>query len=127
MLQLTVAGRVGRDAEYRTAGSGELCSFSIAGESGYGDKKQTIWIDVTRWGKGAEGLAKHVKKGTSVAVTGELSTREHDGKTYIQVRADKVTLLGGKSDGGQSVSGKQPDHGSGSDPADDDFSDEIPF
>lgn len=124
MLQLTVAGRVGRDAEYRTAGSGEFCRFSIAGESGYGDKKQTIWIDVTRWGKGSEGLATHIRKGSTVAVTGEMSTREHEGKTYVQVRADKVTLLsGGQASGQQDRGGGNYKHPEPEDHLDD----EIPF
>lgn len=100
MLQLSIAGRLGRDAEYRTTQGGDaLCSFSVAADVGFGDRKQTIWVDVTRWGKGAEGLSKHLRKGTSVAVTGEMSTREHEGKTYLQCRADRVTLLGGGESG----------------------------
>jgi single-strand DNA-binding protein len=97
MLQLSLAGRLGRDAEYKqTQGGDELCRFSVATDVGFGDRKQTHWIDVTRWGKGAKGLSEHLRKGDSVAVTGELSTHVHDGKTYLQCRADRVTLLGGK-------------------------------
>lgn len=100
MLQLSLAGRAGRDAEYkRTQGGNELCHFTIAADVGFGENKQTIWVDVTRWGKGAEGLSKHIRKGDPLAVTGEMSTRDHDGKTYIQCRADRVTPLGSKGDG----------------------------
>lgn len=134
MLQLSIAGRLGRDAEYRTTqGGAEMCRFAVAADVGFGDNKQTIWVDVTRWGKGAEGLSKHLRKGTSVAVTGELSTREHEGKTYLQCRADRVTLLGG-GEGGQSGARREErssrqqsnDSGSwGSNPAD--LDDEVPF
>jgi len=100
MLQLSIAGRCGRDAEYKqTQGGAELCRFTVAAEVGFGDSKQTVWVDVTRWGKGAEGLANYIRKGDPVAVTGEMSLREHDGKTYVQCRADRVTLLGSKGDG----------------------------
>jgi len=95
MLNLTVAGRLGRDAEHKTTQSGtDLCSFSVAADIGFGDNKQTVWVDVTKWGKGAEGLARILRKGSSIAATGEMSLREHNGKTYVQLRADNVTILG---------------------------------
>lgn len=95
MLNLSLAGTVGRDAECKnTQGGTELCNFPVAVNIGYGEHKSTVWVDVTRWGKGAQGLAKFLTKGSKVAVTGEMSTREHNGKTYIQCRADNVTLMG---------------------------------
>ena len=133
MLTLSLAGNLGRDAQYKTTqGGGELCSFSVATEVGYGDAKQTLWIDVTRWGKGAEGLARILVKGSKVAVSGEMSTREHDGKTYIQCRADRVTIMGtpgaARSERGDG-NARQPDgaqgHAGGF--ADDDLNDAIPF
>lgn len=100
MLQLSLAGNLGRNAEYRTTQGGDgLCSFSVATEIGFGDRKQTVWVDVTRWGKGAEALSKILRKGSKVAVTGEMSLREHEGKTYVQCRADRVTIQATPSDG----------------------------
>ncbi len=100
MLNLTLAGNLGRDAEHKSTQSGqELCSFPVAVSVGYGDNKSTVWVDVTKWGKGAQGLARILTKGSKVAVSGELSMREHNGKTYLQCRADNVTILGTPSDG----------------------------
>jgi single-strand DNA-binding protein len=94
MKTITIAGNTGKDAEHKSTQAGqELCSFSVAVDDGFGDNKTTMWFDVTRWGKGADGLARVLRKGSKVAVSGELSTRVHDGKTYLQVRADKVTIL----------------------------------
>lgn len=99
---VTIAGVTGKDAQHKTTQNGkEFCSFSVAVNTGYGDNKQTTWWDVTRWGKGADKLADMLSKGTKVTVIGEVSTREHDGKTYLQCRADHVTLQGGRQDGGQ--------------------------
>lgn len=113
MLQLSIAGRAGRDAEYKqTQGGAEMCRFTVAADVGFGDSKQTVWVDVTRWGKGAQQLAGFIRKGSSVAVTGEMSTREHDGKTYIQCRADRVTLLG-SAQGGQGDNRAQQASGGG--------------
>lgn len=93
MKTICIAGNTGKDAEHKTTDKSEFCSFSVAVDDGWGDSKTTIWFDVTRWGKGADGLARTLRKGSKVAVSGELSTREHNGKAYLQVRADKVTIL----------------------------------
>lgn len=96
-LVATAAGNLGKDAEYKVSQDGKgRCTFSVATTSGYGDNKVTTWVDVTRFGAGAEGLSKLLTKGTKVTAIGELSTREHNGKTYVQMRADHVILQGGK-------------------------------
>lgn len=95
MLNLSLAGSLGRDAEYKESQSGKgRCQFSVAVNVGYGENKSTVWIDVTRWGEGSRGLSNILRKGSKVAVNGELSMREHNGKTYLQCRADNVTILG---------------------------------
>jgi single-strand DNA-binding protein len=96
----TIAGNLGKDAQYKTTERGEFCSFSVAVPTGWGDRKTTTWWDVTRWGKGAEGLSKILTKGAKVTCVGEISQREHDGKTYLQLRADHVEPQG--SSGGSS-------------------------
>jgi len=127
MLQLSIAGRCGRDAEYKqTQGGAELCRFTVAAEVGFGDSKQTVWVDVTRWGKGAEGLANYIRKGDPVAVTGEMSLREHEGKTYVQCRADRVTLLGSKGDG-RGERKREADNGGWQGQAPADLDEPIPF
>jgi single-strand DNA-binding protein len=100
MKVITIAGRVGKDAELRRTQSGDpVLGFSIAVDDGYGQNKRTLWFDASIWGKRGEALADHLKKGTPVTVSGDLSTREHDGKTYLTVRVSEVTLQGGKQDG----------------------------
>lgn len=100
MLRTFAAGRLGQDAKHTTTqGGADICRFSLATDVGYGENKQTIWLDVSKFGKGAEGLARILRKGSAVAVTGELSTREYEGKTYIQCKADDVTILNTPSDG----------------------------
>jgi single-strand DNA-binding protein len=128
MLKVTVAGRLGRDAEFRTMQDGTgICNFAVAADVGFGDKKKTYWVDVAKFGKGSEGLSKILRKGASVAVTGELGTREHQGKTYLQCRADDITILGGAQGGGQRDNydqGRKPSP----QPAYDDLDDsDIPF
>ncbi len=129
MLNLSLAGNLGRDAEHKTTQGGqELCSFAVAVNVGFGENKTTVWVDVTRWGKGAEGLARILRKGSKVAVCGELSTREHNGKTYLQCRADNVTVQG-TPDGGERREQAAPANqgGSGWGQNAPDLDDHIPF
>src|SRR5690606_35199885 len=89
------AGNLGRDAEMRNAGGQDLASFSIASTSKVKGEKNTTWVDCSLWGKRGAALARHLSKGTRVVVTGELSTREYNGKTYLQCRVDQLELMGG--------------------------------
>lgn len=96
MKSITIAGNIGRDAVVRSTQSGEkVTGFPVAVEERQGGDKRTIWFDVAIWGKRGDALAQYLTKGGRVAVSGDLSTREHEGKTYLTVRADQVTLLGG--------------------------------
>lgn len=99
MKSITIAGNIGKDAATRTTQGGDkVTSWSVAVEERSGQDKRTIWFDCTIWGKRGESLAQYLTKGGKVSVSGELSTREHDGKTYLTVRADQVTLMGGRQD-----------------------------
>jgi len=96
MKQIIIAGNIGRDAELRSTGAGDkVAGWPVAVEHRAGAEKSTVWFDCQLWGKRGESLAPYLTKGSRVCVAGDLSTREHNGKTYLQIRADQVTLLGG--------------------------------
>lgn len=99
MKSITIAGRIGGDATVRNTDSSDVVSFNVAVDDGFGDKKTTLWFSCSMWGKRGVSVAPHLRKGTAVTVSGDLSTREHEGKTYLQIRANDLTLQGGKSDG----------------------------
>lgn len=127
MIIVTVAGALGKDAVAKSTQNGDqLCTFSVAGSVGYGDRKQTIWFDVTKWGKGADKLANMLLKGSKVTVSGELSEREHEGKRYLQIRADHVALQGERQTGHRNTNGMGTRDDLNDRPFDDDGS-EVPF
>ena len=130
MKSITIAGRIGKDAETRNTQSGDqVTGFTVAVDEGFGDKKRTLWFDVSYWGKRGASVAPYLTKGSNITVSGDMSTREHDGKTYLTVRANDLTLQGGKP-GGQS-SGNDGGYGGapagGSSGSKSDMDDEIPF
>lgn len=101
-------GNLGGDVKVNSTGGSTVANFSVAVKSGFGDKAQTMWIACALWGKQAESkLIDYLTKGQQVAITGELSTREHDGKNYLQVRVSTIHLVGGKSEGGQQQAPRQ--------------------
>lgn len=131
-------GRIGRDAVVRQAGGKSVTAWALAIDSGYGERKQTIWMDCSLWGERGERLAEYIRKGDRLGVTGELGTREHEGKTYVTLNVRDVTLLTPKDQRqeqatrqaarqaappAQRPQREQPPRGGGSDFEDDD----IPF
>jgi len=120
MKSITIAGNVGKDAETRRTQDGTtVASFSVAVEDRQGREKATLWFDVSIWGARGEKLAQYITKGTRISVSGDLGTREYNGKTYLTVRADQVTLMGG---GERREEYSTTSAGSGPD-----MEDEIPF
>jgi single-strand DNA-binding protein len=101
MDTIICTGRIGRDAKSSTTKTGTpFCSFSLAVNKGYGEKKFTDWRKVTLFGKRAESLAPYLTKGTAVVVRGEPTIESYtnsDGeqKTMLSINADDIELLGG--------------------------------
>lgn len=131
MKQITIAGRTGKAGELRRTQSGDpVLSFSVAVDDGYGEKKSTMWFDCSVWGKRAGALEPHISKGMPVTVSGDLGQRTHEGKTYLTVRVNELTLQGG---GAGSSSGRTAEFDSanaGSSPApaaSRELDDEVPF
>lgn len=87
-------GNVGRDAELRQTSNSAVLGFPLAVTTGYGDRESTMWVDVSIWGRRGEALARHITKGQKLAVSGELSQREHNDKRYLQLRCSQVTFAG---------------------------------
>lgn len=125
MKNLTIAGGVGKDAVTRTTQSGDkVTGFSVAVEERNGQDKRTLWFDCSLWGRRGEALAQYLTKGTRVTVSGDLSTREHEGRTYMTLRANDVTLMGGgqRNESGAPAGGAPRGGAPGRD-----YDDEIPF
>ena len=133
MKSITIAGRTGKNAELRRTQDGtQVLSFSVAVDDGYGDRKKTLWFDCSLFGKRGAALESILPKGTSVTVSGDFSTREHDGKTYLQVRVNDVTLQGGKPEGASKPARQQSmydrdDPRTGGSYGGNDMDDDLPF
>ena len=101
MIDVIVAGNLTKDAELRQAGNSQVCGFSVAADTGFGDKKQTMFFSCSLWGNQGAALAQYLKKGNPVTVIGEMSEREYDGKQYKEIRVNSIKLQGSRSDNQQ--------------------------
>lgn len=99
MNSVSLIGRLGKDPEVRTTGSGKtVANFTLAVDFGFGDRKTTSWIPVQVWEKTAEIAQKYLAKGSQVAVTGRLQQRsweDRDGNTrsVLEVVGERLDLL----------------------------------
>ena len=106
MIYATVSGNVGGDAELKNVGGSEVLNFSVAADSGFGDRKTTIWFGCAIWGARGAKLQQYIRKGSKVTVIGELSQREHNGKTYLELRVADIKLQ--DSQGSQGIPAPAP-------------------
>jgi single-strand DNA-binding protein len=111
--KLIFIGRTGKDSVMRYTPSGEaVTSFSLAVDDGYGEKKKTVWVNVSTWGKTAE-LTKDMKKGTLILCEGKLIHDNGSPRIYkksdgssgasFEISASNVRFLSGKGESDESA------------------------
>lgn len=129
MNLLCMTGNIGGDVKVNNVGGTAVANFSVAMTAGFGDKKSTIWLQASLWGKQAESkLVDYLVKGQQVALSGEFSMREYENKLYPQLRISTIDLVGGKSEGGSQTKPQQQQSRPAPQPApDDDLDSQIPF
>lgn len=77
---IVLMGRMVKDPELKTtANNTEVCSFTLAVEREYGDKK-TDFIDCVAWRGNATFISKFFKKGQLIALMGSLQSRQWEDK-----------------------------------------------
>ena len=103
MNNFSFTGRLTRDGEFRVTPSGlSILKFSVANNTGFGDKQKTNFVNCSLFGKRAEGRLKDfLKKGQEVAVSGELNLNEFTKKdgtksASLECNVNSVDLIGQK-------------------------------
>ena len=116
-----VVGNLGRDPEMKYAQNGNaICNFSVASSESWKNKQtgeyesKSEWHNIVVFGKFADMVGRHLKKGTKVYVEGKLQTSNWDGddgkkryKTEIVAKEIQIMYSGNDSSGGQQQSAPQ--------------------
>lgn len=102
---ISILGNAGRDVSLRYSEKGTaVATFPVASNSfkngSEGRVQVTHWFNVTAFGKTAETLAEHVKKGTYLLVHGRLSfnpwlTNDGDPRSGAEVALFSFEFVGG--------------------------------
>lgn len=99
MFNMTIAGNVGKDAQLRrTQGGDSILAFSIAVDQGKdksGNKRPSVWVNCSIWGKRAESLQAYIKKGTKMVVSGRPGVNVYEGTGSLTLSVNDLTFMGG--------------------------------
>lgn len=107
MLQATIIGYLGADAEVKTSNGKEFTTIRIAHTDKWKDEndqthENTTWVDCIL--NGESKVVEYLKKGTMVYVTGSVSLRVYSSakdrcmKAGMTINIRSIELIGGRSD-----------------------------
>lgn len=114
--RVVLMGKIVSDLEIKTTGAGvSVTSFRIVVERNYvkaGEERQADFFDVVAWRYTAEFICRHFRKGSLIAIDGQLQSRNYkakDGTTrqVVEIIADTASFTGERIDtsyNGQSYS-----------------------
>ena len=120
--KVILVGNLGRDAELRyTPGGSPVATINLATTEIWNDKagqrqEKTEWHRDVLWGKTSESLNEYLTKGKQIYVEGRLQTRQWDDKDgnkryTTEIKADRITLLGGGGGGRGGGAGAGAEYG----------------
>ena len=90
MNSVNLIGRLTHDPELKVFESGDLCLFTLAVDN----RKSTLFINCSTYGERADLMAKTLRKGSLISITGRLEQRTYETQagekkvsTYISVES----------------------------------------
>ena len=97
-----ILGRMTDDPELKHTQSGvAVTSFTLAVDRYSKEERKTDWVDVVAWRQTAEFVCKYFAKGSMIAVTGSIQTRNWEDKQgskrkAVEIVAKEVSFCGAK-------------------------------
>ena len=99
MNKVFLIGNLTKDPELSTVGANNssVCKFGLAVNRRVGGNQETDFYNITVWRGLGENCSKYLKKGSKIAVCGDISTRTYNDKLYIDVNATDIEFLNTKT------------------------------
>jgi single-strand DNA-binding protein len=96
MNTLTLIGTLTKDPELRTRADNKVCVMRLAESNGHPDSP--LYINIAAFGSQAETCSKSLRKGSQIAVTGQLRFREwktddHTRRSEYSIAAERIDFL----------------------------------
>jgi single-strand DNA-binding protein len=114
---VVLIGRLVADPELRTTTTGKaVCTFRIAVDSSYvrqGEQRQAVFITCVAWEQTGNFISRYFSKGSMIAVTGSIQTRNYEDKngqkrTAFEVNVREASFTGSKADSGSQAAPAAP-------------------
>lgn len=104
MNNVSLIGRITNELEVKATTTGkQVLNFCVAVSK---DKDTTYFIDCVAWNNTATNIARYLKKGSQIGISGMLTTRtsEYNGqkRKYTEVMVNAFDFVGAKSENGAS-------------------------
>ena len=105
--RVVLMGRLVSDPELKTTQNGtNVTTFRIAVDRNYvkaGEERQADFFDIVAWRYTADFVCKHFRKGSLIAIDGQLQSRTYQAKDgtsryVLEVVADNVSFTGERRD-----------------------------
>lgn len=105
--RVVLMGRLVSDPELKTTQSGvNVTTFRIAVDRSYvkaGEERQADFFDIVAWRYTADFVCKHFRKGSLIAIDGQLQSRTYQAKDgtnryVVEVIADNASFTGERRD-----------------------------
>ncbi len=95
--RLILVGRLGQDPEqFHTQDGKPYAKFSIATDRQFTKDDITDWHSITAWGKTAETIVKHCRKGQEIYIEGRVEYNKVKDTIYTNITADNFRFVGKK-------------------------------
>jgi single-strand DNA-binding protein len=96
MLEITIIGNIGKDAEQKDINGRPAMTFSVAhSEKGTDGQEHTTWVSCIRNIKdGNNALLPYLRKGTRVYVRGKVYTKIYNDTATLNCNVTYIELLG---------------------------------
>lgn len=104
MNKVQLIGRLTKDPDLRyTKNNIAVASYTVAINTGYGEKQQTDFINVTTWGKSGEFVSNYFKKGQAIGIVGRLRSYNYEDKDgnkrySTEVVTEDIEFIGTKNE-----------------------------
>lgn len=115
--RVILMGRLVSDPELKTTPAGvNVTSFRIAVERSYvkqGEERKADFFDIVCWRNQADFVCRYFKKGSLIAVEGQLQSRTYQAKDgtnryVVEVVADNISFTGERRDNSTSATTQPP-------------------
>jgi len=110
---ISLVGRAGRDPEVRYFESGSIVANLTIAVNRRSKQDEPDWFNLEIWGKQAQVAADYVKKGSLIGITGSFKLDQWtdkntgEGRNKPVVRVDRLELLGGRKEEGNTFNPPQ--------------------